>query len=400
MRNRATLVAALVYALFSCRGRQVERVSDGASDAPAASVTATTDEGRGKVLDAAAAREDAALASPASSPDCKLLHAQLKQAVPTFSKGGGGLYAALDHPPCALWSNGVASAEIGNGVLRLASLTKTVVASLVLASVKEGLFTLDSKVETWLSDLPEAKDRTVRMLLSHTSGLQTYDSAPGFWMNPKSEFTPLELLAIGRKLAHRSVHEKAAPYRYANTNYVLLALMLEAVKHKPFATLVSEMMTPLGLGIHQEKPGEVIVPTYNEKGQQTGVPFRASMLFGAGDLVGTLTDVVAWTRIWGSGERLTTELKSAWLTASPTHEAGVGYGLGVFLQTQKGIGTVRSHAGRLAGLNARMAYVEETNTAAVAISTRDDLDASQAASAMLRIVSLYAKEQRPSEHEY
>jgi CubicO group peptidase (beta-lactamase class C family) len=67
---------------------------------------------------------------------------------------------------------------------RIASLTKSFVATVVLQLVAEGKMRLDDTVEHWLPGLvPNGSAITIRELLNHTSGLYSYsddpDSAPG-----------------------------------------------------------------------------------------------------------------------------------------------------------------------------------------------------------------------------
>lgn len=263
-------------------------------------------------------------------------------------------------------------------LLRLASLSKTVVAMAALRVFAARQLDLDRGVDAWLPNVAEARDRSLRQLLSHTSGLPSYDRAPGFWSAPNPRFSPEELLAFGRSLPQRKA---PAPFSYANTNYVLVGMLLERLEGKPLPEILHAFLEPLGLGgIHPEEPGEPVEPTFDENGRRTGVRARPSMLYAAGDLVASLADVVHWTRAWGTGQLVPPSLERAWLTPTPTREGSdVAYGLGVFLQARKELGLVRSHAGNLAGLHAYAAYFPDLDAAVVAIATRDGLDPSRTA---------------------
>jgi D-alanyl-D-alanine carboxypeptidase len=262
--------------------------------------------------------------------------------------------------------------------LRLASISKTVVAMAALRTFDARHLDIDGSVDTWLPDVTDAHGRSLRSLLSHTSGLPTYDRAAGFWSAPNARFTPEQLLAFDRDLPHRPA---PAPFAYANTNYVIVGMLLERLEGKPLAEILHAILEPLGLGnLHPEQPGEPVEPTFDEDGRRTGVRARPSMLFAAGDLVAPLVDVVAWTQVWGRGDVVPKAFSDAWLRPTPTREGGdVSYGLGVFLQSRKGLGAVRSHAGNLAGLHAYAAYFPDLDAAIVAIATRDGLDPSRTA---------------------
>ena len=96
-----------------------------------------------------------------------------------------------------------------DGRVRVGSITKTFVATVVLQLVAKGRLGLDDSVERWLPGVvPNGQDMTVRQLLNHTSGLYDYkDTLP---MPPSQEFldnrwrtwTASEL--IDRSIAHRT----------------------------------------------------------------------------------------------------------------------------------------------------------------------------------------------------
>ena len=109
----------------------------------------------------------------------------------------------------------------------IGSVTKTYVAVVVMQMVEERKLSLEDTIDTWFPDQPNAENITVRMLLSHTSWLANFISAEnvtdGTWSRP---WTPEALVAEANKLA--PVSEPGSPEaHYANTNYILLAMMSE-----------------------------------------------------------------------------------------------------------------------------------------------------------------------------
>ena len=66
-------------------------------------------------------------------------------------------------------------------VFRLGSLTKQFTAAIVLQLVQEGRISLDDPVSRFFPDYPRpGGTATVRQLLNHTSGIQSYTGIPGF----------------------------------------------------------------------------------------------------------------------------------------------------------------------------------------------------------------------------
>lgn len=311
--------------------------------------------------------------------DCSRL-AALGAAVTEAPQDHGGLFVAVRKGDCALWTNHAT----GHEVFRLASLTKTVVATLALRAVDQGKLKLDARLDEVLPGVPEAQNRTLRMLLSHTSGIVSYDAAPGFWSQTSHERTPLELLALGRHLQHLAPPGEGAPFRYANANYTLVGILLESTYGKPLDFQLEALLRPLGVrSIRREPTPAVHQPMFTREGRETGTQFRPWMLFAAGDLVGSLEDLVTWTQVWGRGTLLSEPSRQAWLTGTRTHEANVRYGLGVSLRTPHN-GDVRSHTGRLAGLNLVMTYDPTHDVAIAAVSTREGIETAPVTETIVR----------------
>ena len=119
----------------------------------------------------------------------------------------------------------------------LASLTKTLVATLALQLVRDGKLRLTDPVEKWLPGLlAHGREVTVEQLLSMTSGLPTYDTAPSY---PGSGRLPAQqLLALVRNDDLQFSPGTAA--QESNTNYVALGLVVERAGG---ASLASQLTT-------------------------------------------------------------------------------------------------------------------------------------------------------------
>ena len=127
-------------------------------------------------------------------------------------------------------------------IFTIGSVTKTFVAAATLRLAAAGALGLDEPAARWCDLAPG--DVTVRMLLDHTSGIPDYVAAPGVidahLREPARAWDPCELvrLAPGRD----------AEWRYSNTNYVLLGLVLEAATAKSLDAVLHELvLAPLDL---------------------------------------------------------------------------------------------------------------------------------------------------------
>jgi D-alanyl-D-alanine carboxypeptidase len=148
-----------------------------------------------------------------------------------------------------------------NGRFRAGSITKMFVATVVLQLVDEGRVDLDDPVDAYLPEYGLDQRITVRMLLRHTSGLFDYTGQ----LNPDGTFTagiplvgkdyvdnlfhtyrPADLVAVS--LAKPANFAPGAGWRYSNTNYVLVAQIIERLTGTPYGSQVRQrILRPLGL---------------------------------------------------------------------------------------------------------------------------------------------------------
>jgi D-alanyl-D-alanine carboxypeptidase len=134
---------------------------------------------------------------------------------------------------------------------RIASVTKSFVATLVLQLEAQGLLKIDDPVERFLPGVvPNGAAITLRELLSHTSGLYNYTDDPAFTtsliLDPTRPRSPQELLSVA--FSHPPLFAPGTSWSYSNTNYVVLGLVVEAVTGQPLGVdLLGRIFKPLGL---------------------------------------------------------------------------------------------------------------------------------------------------------
>ena len=123
---------------------------------------------------------------------------------------------------------------------KVASITKTFTAEVVLQLISQGKLSLDDKLSKfdWSTGIVNRDQITVRMLLDHTSGLPDLENDdPAFqkvrYGNPTKVWTHEEILKWARTLQPLSPPGQA--YNYSNTGYYLLGMMIESVTGKTAA---------------------------------------------------------------------------------------------------------------------------------------------------------------------
>jgi CubicO group peptidase (beta-lactamase class C family) len=174
---------------------------------------------------------------------------------------------------------------------RLASVTKQFTAAAILTLVEDGKLRLDDRARQWLPSLPAATDGvTIHQLLTHTSGLIDYED-----VIPPDTTAQLHDADVLRLLESqdRTYFAPGTSYRYSNSGYALLALIVERASGMPFATFLHErIFEPLGM----HDTGTSTVPdrafgyTDNERTDQS----LTSAVLGDGGVYSNIDDLQKW----------------------------------------------------------------------------------------------------------
>jgi D-alanyl-D-alanine carboxypeptidase len=245
---------------------------------------------------------------------------------------------------------------------RIASLTKSFVATVVLQLVAEGKLSLTDPVERWLPGLvPNGGSITIRELLNHTSGLFNYTDDDGFRTTlatePTRSWSPQELVAIA--IRHPPLFPPGTNSSYSNTNYVLLGLIVETVTGTTLGQqLRNGLFQPLALGSTSLPTTLPIDGSYAHGyigwrtlpslpvGTLVDVSATLSPTWGwaAGGIVSDGDDVTRFYAALLSGKLLRPRQLRAMLTMAD----GSNYGLGL-ARFQTGCGTAYGHVGDFIG---------------------------------------------------
>jgi D-alanyl-D-alanine carboxypeptidase len=225
---------------------------------------------------------------------------------------------------------------------RVASITKSFIAVVVLQLVADGSFSLDEPVDQVVPGLlaPAFSGITVRELLDHTSGLPDFADDwrwywPYFHGDPGHRWKPRQLLAFA--VAHRPLFEPGLRWGYSNTNYVVLGLIVEAVTGQRLGAEIKErLITPLGLRSTTfdtgSKPPPQLAHGYTQFDSYIvdSTRFSPSAWWAAGAIVSSASDLARFYGALLHGYLLAPRLMAAMETLTPTGKPGVGAGLGLF----------------------------------------------------------------------
>lgn len=293
------------------------------------------------------------------------------------SAGGAPAAAQLSRTPAATRFRSAGTGIGRADHFRAGSVTKSLLATVVLQLSAEGSLRLDDTVERWLPGLVrghgnDGRRLTVRELLTHTSGLYDYTadrSAP-------APTTP----SAAVRVALARTPGPVGGYAYSNTDYVLIGLIIRQVTGRSYAAEAERrVIVPLGLtgtsfpGSRTTLPdphGRAYSRTSGPAGPLSDVTELDPRTAGAaGELISTLDDLNRFYSALLDGELLAPAQRRELLDTRATH--GV-YGMGVYPQRLSCGVTVWGHNGRIAGSYVRTAATADGRHT---LSYRIDTDA-------------------------
>src|SRR6185369_14222828 len=185
---------------------------------------------------------------------------------------------------------------------RLGSITKQFTATVILQLVEQGKIKLDGKITDYLPDYrPDTGARvTIHNLLTHTSGIPSYTSLPGFLQNVSRN--PFKVDEFIKKYASGDLEfEPGTKFVYDNSGYFLLGAIIEKVTGKPYEQVLKEnIFDPVGMKNTGYDHWQTILAkratgyTNTPRGYETAAYLDMSIPYAAGSIYSTVEDLYLW----------------------------------------------------------------------------------------------------------
>lgn len=204
----------------------------------------------------------------------------------------------------------------------IGSAQKAIIATAVLQLVEQKKWQLDDPVSRFIPDFPNGEQITLKNLLNHTSGIAGRQLSFG-------AITPLELV---QEIEQAGIRQAPGTWRYLDSNYEVLAYLIEKITQKPLATyLASEIFTSAemtgaveGQAFYQQATAATSYKWNGGQLQEAEVP-DLSQEFGAGDLSMTASDLYRFDQALMTGKLLKEPEKTAMLTPGSSSSYGMGF---------------------------------------------------------------------------
>jgi CubicO group peptidase (beta-lactamase class C family) len=313
-----------------------------------------------------------------------------------YAGDGPGAALLVLHDGEAVVHRGYGYADLEAGVritpqtsFRLASISKQFTAAAALLLAEDGDLHLDDPARRWLPELPaSADDITLHHLLTHTSGLVDYEDL----MAPDATAQIHDADVLRLLAAHdRLYFAPGSDYRYSNSGYALLALVVERVSGMRYADLLrARIFEPLhmdGAVAFEDGVSAVAHRAYgysfeNGAWRRTDQSSTSAVL-GDGGIYASIDDLAKWDAALYNDRLLSDASRAlAFAAHAPTDEPDVdAYGYGWRLH-----GETLWHSGETIGFRNVIVRWPKRRLTVVVLSNRNDPEPYRLA---LKIAALY-----------
>jgi len=296
-----------------------------------------------------------------------------------------------------------------NDLLMAGSTGKTFFAAVALQLIEAGRLDLDAPIskylgaKPWFSRLPNAKDITVRMLMTHTSGLVRYEMNPKFTAdlraNPDKAWTPEEELSY--------LFDAAPPFAagqgwdYSDTNYIVLGMIMEGITGtKLYDEVQRRFLGPLKLTHVAPTTSRRIAglaPGYAGPRDPLGLPdevvtngvfvINPQFEWTGGGYATSAPDLARWGHELYAGKAISQKMRALMISSAVPARLGpeTKYGLGVIVRPTTPAGPAWGHSGFFPGYQTELIHFTESGVT-MAVQVNSSAARPQASRSLLRFL--------------
>lgn len=237
---------------------------------------------------------------------------------------------------------------------QLASASKPFTAIATLQLIEKGLLSFDDSVKKFFPEFPYS-DIDIHQLLSHRSGMSQYthfcDRPDSIWPKKDSTITNENVLQIMTDIVPLINYAPNKRYYYCNTNYLILASIIEKVSGTTFEQYLSDnIFIPLGMNssvvYNRTNRDQLVLPVQGYEGK---IPWEDVYLNGCvGDkgVYSSVDDLLKFDRALNANYLISDSLKTlAYEGKSKTFKRIQNYGYGFRIKNHPKIGKIVFHTG-------------------------------------------------------
>lgn len=219
--------------------------------------------------------------------------------------------------------------------IHIASVSKVLTATAILVLIDKGKIDLDQKLNTILEQFP-FPEITIKTLLDHRTGLRNYayfTEDEGVWDRHKT-LTNQDVLNL---LSEKNIQLESPPdtrFSYCNTNYALLALVIEKITGLSYPEAMKKMIfEPLGMHdtyvFEYDKDRATATPSYKGNGVELAIDYLDAV-YGDKNIYSTPRDLLKFDMARNAPTFLNKKLRAeVYQGYSNEHKGTKNYGLGI-----------------------------------------------------------------------
>ncbi len=269
-----------------------------------------------------------------------------------------------------------------NTKYRIGSISKTFTAVLFLQLVEDGKVDLNTTLDTFYPEIPNASKISMEFLLNHHSGLFNYTNQQAYLEYMETPKSKEEMLEIFKK--NGTSFSPGEKFEYSNTNYALLTYIIEDLTKKSFSEVLQDkIVKPLKLkntyfGGHIDTDNNEALSYKMRKNWMPETETDMSVSLGAGGLVSTPSDLNKFFTGLFNGKLLKEDTFEKMIDISEQY----GYGIFKIPFEDK---LVYGHSGGIDGFSSISYYFPEEKVAYSFILNGLDMNSSELAKGPLKI---------------
>lgn len=265
----------------------------------------------------------------------------------------------------------------------IASITKTFTAIAILKLQEQGYLKISDPLSLYIPNYPHGDDICLHHLLSMTSGITNY---PVTHEERKKPITSARFVDIITQQV--LIHTPGTTFHYSNSNYVLLAHIIEQVTQTGYAAYLQKyIFEPLNMQSTyiddgSYRPHQAIGYTVRRDQILPSSTYDISWNFGGGNIWSTTHDLYLFDSALHSGMLLSSDswqlmktpvIKTGWWDFWPQKGSSYGYGL-VISPGEHNREPTMGHAGGTGSFSSYLFHFLSSDISCIVLSNYDNFD--------------------------
>lgn len=261
--------------------------------------------------------------------------------------------------------------------IHIASVSKVLTATAILKLANANRIGLDDTVTAYLPAFPYP-EVTIRMLLSHRTGMRSYayftDRDKNVW-DRNNTLTNQDILTIMRTKNIGLEQKTGTRFAYCNTNYAMLALIIEKVTQLSYREAMRKIIfEPLGMThtfvLDFDKDIKKVAPSYKGNKVEIAIDYL-DKIYGDKNIYSTPRDLLKFDRARYSPTFLEPELsKQVYAGCSNEHPGRKNYGLGIRMINWESGKSFYFHNGWWHGFTSSYITLQDESVTIIALSNK------------------------------